>query len=88
MICLRCGHCCIEYEVIIIKDINKNLSTNNLEPKHSGIKCKYLNGDKPGEYRCSIHDHPKFKKTPCFQFSQIEASRDSLCRIGSYLTKS
>lgn len=85
MKCLRCGHCCIEYSVMIIIDPEKGLTEDNVEHKNSGIKCRHLVGEKPGEYSCAIHDHEIYKSTPCFDFTQIEKDISSFCRMGNYI---
>ena len=87
MICLHCGYCCCNYLVVIIKDPSKPFGENNLEV-HNGLNtpCKYLTGDKPGEYMCSVHHYPWYKETPCFSHSQIE-HKNSPCRIGGYILK-
>ena len=87
MKCLRCGHCCIEYLVVIVDDPNKGIVEGNLKEKKSGERCQHLRGDKPGEYSCAVHNRPWYKKTPCFEFTQIEASKNTPCRMGEYLLK-
>ena len=85
MKCLRCGHCCINYDVIIVKDPSLGPIMGNLEHKPSGKRCPHLRGDIPGEFSCKIHDEPWYQETPCAQFSQIESSIDDPCRMGEYL---
>lgn len=84
MKCLRCGHCCINYEVMIVNDPTKGVCPDNIIYKPSGTPCQHLKGDKPGEYFCGIHDYSWYEETPCFQFSQIE-KEDSNCRMGEHL---
>lgn len=85
MKCLRCGHCCIRYDVIIIKDGGLPLSDSNVVHKPSDERCPHLRGDTPGEYACAVHDHPDYTKTPCYEFAQIEPSADTPCRVGVYV---
>lgn len=84
MNCLRCGHCCIHYDVIILIDPDKGLVTENTAHKPTGEKCMHLLGDSPGNYSCGIHDHPIYAETPCAAFTQIEHGNTD-CRIGVYV---
>lgn len=87
MTCLRCGHCCIHYAVMIVSDPKKGLIEGNIEfHEGNGIPCKHLIGNCPGEYKCAIHDEEWYKETPCYQFDQI-GSVNSVCRIGEYKMK-
>jgi len=88
MKCLRCGYCCLKLVVPIIIDPDKEISEENtLVLVGDGTICPHLRGNKPGEYSCSIHDHEKFKLTPCYAHTQIE-HRDTPCRMGVYIMKS
>lgn len=86
MICLRCGYCCINYDVIIVDKPELGIKTSNLKHKPSGIKCQHLIGDIPGQYSCAIHDQPWYEETPCFQHGQIETGNTE-CRMGVYQLK-
>jgi len=89
MICLRCGHCCKTYCVIIVDDPKKGITDSNLVPHMGdGTPCKHLQGSKPGEYTCALHDYPWYKDTPCFAHGQIESSPDCECRLGRYILDS
>ena len=91
MRCLRCGYCCIEYDVMIIDNPDLGDETisgrneTNVKHKPSGVRCQHLRGDKPGNYSCAIHHHDWYRKTPCFDHGQVEASPDDLCRMGEYI---
>ena len=85
MICLRCGYCCINYPVTIIDNPILPLSEENLIFHYGGKPCKHLQGT-TGNYNCVVHNHPDYKKTPCFQHSQVE-SKNSNCRIGQNILK-
>ena len=86
MICLRCGYCCKRLCVIIVDDPAKGLAERNLiVHRGDGTACKHLTGNRPGEYRCSIHDKPWYRKTPCFHHGQIEPSGNTECRMGRHL---
>lgn len=86
MKCLRCGHCCHNYFVIIVDNPEKGIEEGNLIlHEGNGQPCKHLLGDKPGNYTCSIHNKPYYKETPCYKHTQIERSVDEECRIGRYI---
>lgn len=84
MQCLRCGHCCIHYEAVIILDPDKGLAPGNARVKHTGERCPHLQGDSPGAYSCAIHDHPIYPQTPCYEFTQVGKDSDP-CRMGEYI---
>lgn len=93
MICLRCGHCCIEYDVVIVKGYLKvkslfgkdgNLAEGvELIYKEGGKVCPHLSFENE-QAVCSVHDAPWYKQTPCFAYTQTER-RNSPCRMGKYL---
>lgn len=85
MVCLRCGYCCINYDVIIVDDPAKGPAEGNLKHKPSRQRCQHLLGDGLGNYSCAIHDEPWYPETPCFRHGQIEKSADTPCRMGAYL---
>ena len=85
MKCLRCGYCCIEYDVIIVNKPELGITEQNLKYKKSGQRCQHLLGEKPGEYSCAVHDYPWYKDTPCAQFTQVEVNKDTPCRMGEYI---
>ena len=88
MKCLRCGHCCMNYAVIIVDNPAKGIVEGNLIlHEGNGTPCKHLTGSKPGEYSCGIHNEPWYNETPCYQFGQIEATPDTPCRVGEYRLK-
>ena len=85
MICLRCGYCCKNLSVAIIKDPSKSFNENNITFHEGNNKsCPHLAGNKPGKYSCKIHHFPWYKKTPCYAHSQFEFE-NSNCRIGEYI---
>jgi hypothetical protein len=84
MKCIRCGYCCIHYDVIIVADPKLGIQEDNIHHKPSGVKCPHLTGDVPGEYTCAVHNEPWYKETPCYDFGQIEESENDICRIGKY----
>ena len=87
MICLRCGYCCVSYDVIIVDDPGKGIRKDNLKYKPHGELCQHLQGDTPGNYACALHDYNWYKKTPCFSHGQIERSPSDHCRMGDYRLK-
>ena len=86
MKCLRCGHCCKKYIVVIVDNPDLGIRDDNLISYLGDSRCKHLLGDTIGEYSCAIHDKPWFKDTPCYAHSQIE-QENSNCRLGEYLLK-
>ena len=82
MKCVRCGYCCVAYDVILPDG----------SYKENGRQCKYLtwDGDKAC---CSIHGQTtecggyrhRWSETPCGQHGQIERKKTDLCRIGVHL---
>lgn len=85
MKCLRCGHCCIEYDVIIVDNPDLGVKDGNIVHKPSGERCKHLVGGMPGEYSCAIHDKEWYPETPCFRHTQIESSPETPCRVGEWM---
>ena len=85
MRCLRCGYCCHEYAVIIVDEPDSPISENNLTAHLGDGPCKHLEGNKPGEYKCLVHDKSWYKETPCYSHGQIEQSPTDDCRIGRYI---
>lgn len=84
MKCLHCGYCCIQYSAIIVDNPKLGIILSNLSPKISGVKCKHLQGESPGNYKCAIHHYSWYKDTPCAEFTQVEYN-DSNCRMGEYI---
>lgn len=85
MKCLRCGYCCIKYEVIIVDNPELGIRDDNLIAKHTDERCKHLMGDSLGNYSCAIHHYDWYKQTPCYSYGQIELSPDDPCRMGQYI---
>jgi len=94
MICLRCGYCCIAYDVIIISPefVQPKINFDNPEISHKlihkkcGEICPHLRWEE-NKAVCSIHHYEWYKDTPCFRHEQIESSPKSLCRLGEYFQK-
>lgn len=88
MICLRCGHCCMNYAVVIVDDPKKGMTEENL--KGIGFngpeRCQHLVGNKPGEYLCRVHDRRWYRRTPCYSHGQVEKG-NTPCRMGEYVLK-
>ena len=88
MICLRCGRCCVDYLVTIVRpeSVNKKwaemtaLDFTNLK----GV-CPHLNIEYEGT-SCSIHNKEWYDKTPCYAHTQIEV-KNSPCRLGEFSIK-
>jgi hypothetical protein len=93
MKCLKCGHCCKFYSVVIVLDPDK-IKGNSIGEEDvdnfavhdgMGVPCPHLRGNEAGKYSCAIHDKPWYGETPCAQFGQIESSPDEDCRVGRYI---
>jgi len=61
--CYRCGYCCIDYDVVILKD-----GGNDFFYKQMGLPCPNLRWDSQDLAFCSVHDQPWFIETPCFTY--------------------
>jgi len=85
MKCLRCGYCCVQYLVGIIIDPDKEVAEDNVVAKESGVRCRHLVGDTPGNFSCKLHGLKMYKETPCFEFGQIERSPKEVCRMGKFI---
>lgn len=100
MICVGCGYCCINYDVIIIKPevVKPNLNMNKIKDtdvmhKPGYNPCPHLTWDgvegrdeSMGDACCKIHHYRWYKKTPCFRHGQI-GRPDELCRLGEFIIK-
>ena len=95
MKCLRCGYCCIKYDVIIIdpKYINTELNFEDISIqeklmiKKSNTWCPHLEENNKHTFNCKVHNKPWYNMTPCFEFGQIEQSKLDKCRTGNYVSK-
>jgi hypothetical protein len=54
--------------------------------KESNNPCPHLYWEN-GESRCKIHHFKWYKKTPCFDFGQIESDPNTVCRLGEYILR-
>lgn len=88
MKCLKCGFCCKNLWVMIVDNPKKGLKENNIiEHKGLGNPCKHLKQISEFKYKCSVHNYKWYKKTPCYQYKQIERNKNDVCRMGEYLLK-
>lgn len=81
--CLRCGYCCVAYDVILPDGTYKKGGTicPNLSFNEEGACCS-IHGQKLALiYNGKKHYH-SWKNTPCGQHGQIG---DGDCRMGKYL---
>ncbi len=90
MKCLRCGHCCIDYMVVIVKPEhvdNPDFENEDTFMCHGGdgTPCPHLSSWEGNKTACAVHHLPWYKKTPCFSHGQIESSPDCECRMGRYI---
>ena len=81
MICLHCGHCCIEYGAVVMRDPALGIVKGNAVFKPAGEKCLHLKGKTKGEYQCAIHAEDFYRQTPCYYFGQTEPG-DTNCKMG------
>jgi hypothetical protein len=86
MICLRCGHCCLTYSIVVVKDPEKGIIEDNYVVLDGTTRCPHLEGNKKGEYSCKIHHYKWFPETPCGQHAQFERGNTN-CRLGEHLLK-
>lgn len=81
LICVRCGYCCIRYDVIVpLPSTKKNIVVGAYKP--SGERCWNLiyENDKA---TCKIHDTKLYKGCPCFDY--VNDHREEECRIGVFM---
>ena len=87
MKCLRCGHCCFHYMVVIVKPgiipTGEITDADMLTFKPSDEYCPHFEWESEGVGKCIIHDEPFFKYTPCHRHKQVEYE-ESDCRSGEY----
>lgn len=90
MICLNCGLCCIQFDVVIISPeyAREGLDVEDgpTMEKACIIKkgrdvCPHLfwDGD---QSRCMIHHYSWYETTPCYAYGQIESNPRQFCRSG------
>jgi len=85
MICQRSGYCCINLDVVIVDDPEQGVVEDNILHKPAGEICKHLiDSNNNTIATCAIHHYPWFPETPCGQYTQVENSIDSPCRLGIY----
>ncbi|NLX38441.1 MAG: hypothetical protein GXY73_02850 [Methanothrix sp.] len=93
MICSRCGLCCINLDIFVIKtrSIRPDGTLDPGDPesmirKPAGERCPHLAF--AGEVAiCAIHDLPCYRGTPCDLFDQF-GPEDGICILGSYFKSS
>lgn len=71
--------------VVVVNDSDKGIIEGNIiVHKGEGKKCKHLKK----ENICNIHEKLYYKQTPCFDFTQVEKSENTLCRLGVFIINS
>lgn len=60
-----------------------SLDTDWIMVKPSGIPCPHLER-KDGIFHCTIHNKEWYYLTPCWEYTQIESSKNTPCRMGAY----
>ena len=86
MKCLRCGKCCRDYAVVVVKNPDIGISLDNMHAVPIDGPCPHLRGDKPGNYFCAVHDRPWYPETPCAAHSQI-GRPEAPCRVGDVIMR-
>lgn len=93
MICLHCGQCCVQFDVVIINPkharegiVFEDLPEDGFIIKPGNTPCPHLYWDSD-ESRCMVHNYTWYKKTPCYDFTQVESKPSMLCRLGVYSIK-
>jgi hypothetical protein len=89
VICLRCGYCCVNLDVMIVNS-ESILPDGTLDPRHpeplvskpQGTNCPHLEFVE-GKATCKVHSLPCYRETPCDQFEQFGCA-DDICVLGSY----
>jgi hypothetical protein len=89
MICLRCGQCCRQLDILIVNPrsilIDGRLDPKDLEAmilKPAGESCTHLTFESKLAV-CSIHHLPCYQGTPCQRFEQI-GLEDAVCILSGY----
>jgi len=72
--------------MIIDDDVELEGMPFGVSHKPSGVHCKHLRFDENKVASCAIHNDPRYKETPCYDFTQIGKQNDS-CRIGVGIVK-
>lgn len=89
MICLRCGCCCTNLDVVIINPRSIR-PDGTVDPddrdcvifKPAGRKCPHL-AYREKKTICTIHHLLCYEGTPCDQFEQFGPA-NAVCMLGSY----
>ena len=74
MDCLKCGYCCIWYDVIVPIDPDKGFVAGNLTHKPGGKMCHHNMPDGT----CAIHGRDYYKDMSCFHYDYGEGK---LCGV-------
>ena len=74
MNCIKCGYCCVHYDVIVPVDPNLGMKVGNLTHKVGHVKCHLANDDGT----CSVHDREWYRETACFHYDYGEGKN---CRF-------
>ncbi len=89
MICLRCGQCCLQLDISVVKPgsilSDGTLDHEDLEAmirKPAGESCPHLFFE-CGQAVCTIHHLPCYQGTPCQRFEQFGPKED-VCVLSGY----
>jgi hypothetical protein len=62
----------------------RTVKSEHIEYKAGGKPCPHLE-QLDGKSTCKIHHFKIYKKTPCFDFTQIETNSNCNCRMEDYI---
>jgi len=92
LICLDCGLCCIQFDVVIISPdyAREGLDVEDFSTMKKAAIIKkgrnpcphlYWEGD---QSRCMVHHYSWYDTTPCYHYGQIESDPRQFCRSGAW----
>lgn len=84
--------CCFDFPVAIISREYAESDITNIDDfpeeafiiKPQNTPCEHLFWENH-ESRCKVHNKPWYSSTPCYDFGQVEASSDCVCRLGEWI---
>lgn len=91
MKCIRCGFCCVQFDVIIVKPEHVNDfdpddfdQDHKLMHKKGGEICPHLKIDKENKITtCTVHNKLWYPGTPC-DTHYVFGDPEKPCRVGEY----
>lgn len=94
MKCIRCGYCCVAFDVVIVKpefvdnvDLTDVSCMKKLIHKHGNQNCPHLEYDNETRIAtCKVHNKSWYKDSPCYSHHVI-GDPNKPCRVGDYQLK-